>query len=79
MNRNELLEYMRNYNPDQDFLDELQQQLTDELAKPVSEQNYDLIDELTEAISVLNGTEEQIRTTAEAGIGRVWCLISQLY
>lgn len=76
MNRNELLEYMRNSNPDQDFLDELQQQLTDELAKPVSEQDYDLIDELTEAISVLNGTEEQIRTTAEAGIQKVTDKIS---
>lgn len=71
MNKSDLITQIQSRNPDQEFLNELRAQLDDELKKPVSEQNYDLINELTEGIAVLTGTDALIEEKAQEGIRRL--------
>jgi len=70
MKKSKLTARLQNRNPDQEFLDELRSELDAELKKPVSEQDYDLIDELTEGIAVLTGTDRLIDRSAETGMMR---------
>lgn len=57
-----------NNNPDQAFLEELQEKLSKELDMPHSQRNYDQIEEWTETISLLLGTNELIDKRTEIGI-----------
>ena len=75
MTKNELLKRMKDTNPDREFMEELQNQLNDELCKPVSEQDYDMIDELTEAISILNGSDKMIKQRSGTGIQQIFTRI----
>jgi hypothetical protein len=68
MEKHELSKYLQTKNADAEYLRELQQQLDEEMEKPVEEQDLDRIDELTKAISVLNGTDEFLAQRAEHGI-----------
>ena len=64
----ELSALIRSADPDAAFLAELQEELSNELKKPVDEQDYDRIDEMTEAIAVLTGNDEIINERAAAGM-----------
>lgn len=77
MRKEELLACIENSNPDLDFLNELQEQLEAETKKPISEQNNALVDELTEAIAVLTGTDEMIQQRADNGRALFMQKISQ--
>ena len=76
MNKNELKELIRTTDPDQAFLAELREALSEEMEKPADEQNYDRIDEITEAIAVITGTDHIIEEKSAAGIER---MISELH
>lgn len=65
MGKQELLKYLQTNSADAEYLRELQQKLNEEMEKPIAEQDFDLIDELTQAISVLNGTDQFIEQRAE--------------
>ncbi|MCQ2417848.1 MAG: hypothetical protein MJ071_08570 [Oscillospiraceae bacterium] len=71
MTNKELSEHMRVEHLGADYLHELQIQLDKELKKPVPEQDFDRIEDLTEAISVLNGTDHFISKRTAIGIDRV--------
>jgi len=71
MTDKELLARISSADPDAEYRQELQGQLTAELNKPVSEQDFDLIEDLTEAIAALDGTEQFIDKRTELGISRV--------
>lgn len=77
MTNKELIEHMRTENLGMYYLIELQAGLDEELKKPVSEQDFDRIEDLTEAISVLNGTDQFISKRTEIGIARVKADIHQ--
>ena len=55
-------------NPDQAFLEELQEKLSKELEMPHSERNYDRIEEWTDTINLLLGTSELIDKRSKIGI-----------
>ncbi len=76
MNKNELEEMMRTTDPDRAFLAELREALSKETEKPADEQDYDRIDEITEAMAVITGTDHIIEEKAAAGINR---MISELH
>ena len=77
MTNKELIEHVCAENLGADYLYELQTQLDEELKKPVSEQDFDRIEDLTEAISVLNGTDQFISKRAEMGLAKVKADIHQ--
>lgn len=76
MKKNELEELIRTTDPDQAFLAELREALSEETEKPADEQDYDRIDEITEAIAVITGTDHIIEGKAVAGIER---MLSELH
>lgn len=55
-------------NPDQAFLEELQEKLSKELEMPHPERNYDRIEEWTDTINLLLGTSELIDKRSKIGI-----------
>lgn len=57
-------------NPDQAFLDELQEKLSKELEMPHSERNYDRIEEWTDTINLMLGTSELIDKRSQFGIAQ---------
>jgi len=65
MTNKELLHLMQTKNADQEFLNELHEELTIELNKPESEQNFDLIDDLMQTIAMMNGTETLLEHRSE--------------
>ena len=67
---------IRTTEPDQEFLAELREALSEETEKPADEQDYDRIDEITEAIAVITGTDHIIEEIAAAGIER---MLSELH
>lgn len=71
MTNRELIERVYSNHSDAEYLRELQDCLNDELKKPVSEQDFDLIEDITEAIAVLNGTEQYVSTRTEQGIAKI--------
>ena len=71
MTNRELIERVYSNHSDAEYLRELQDCLNDELKKPVSEQDFDLIEDITEAIAVLNGTEQYVSTRTEQGIVKI--------
>ena len=71
MTDKELLARISSADPDAEYRQELQEQLMEELNKPVSEQDFDLIEDLTETIAILDGTEQFIGKRTELGISKV--------
>ena len=65
MKNKDLFLLMQNKNADQEYLDELHDELANELNKPVSEQDFDLIDDLTQTIAMITGTETLIEHKSE--------------
>ena len=65
MTNKDLFNLIQTKNADQEFLNELREELTNELNKPVSEQDYDLIEDLTQTIAMINGTETLIQHKSE--------------
>lgn len=57
-------------NPDQAFLDELQEKLSKELEMPHSERNYDRIEEWTDTINLMLGTSELIDKRSQFGLAQ---------
>ena len=70
MNKSELLKRMKSPDADMEYIKEMQEQLSEELKKPVEEQDFDLIDDLNEAIAVMNGTNETIQRISENGLAQ---------
>lgn len=71
MDKDELRQLMLYSNPDQEFLEELQEKLSDELDKQPSERDYDLIEELTDTINLLMGTNDLIEKRSQIGISQI--------
>ena len=68
MNHRELYSTMSDAEADQAFLCELQEKLNQELMKPIEERDFDKIEKWTEAICMINGTEQQIQQRAARNI-----------
>ena len=69
MNNNKLLLNISNItDSDRQLLNELQTQLDNELKKPVTQQNFDLIDEITETICEIRKENEFIEAKSRNGI-----------
>ncbi len=69
MNNNKLLLNISNVTEaDKQLLNELQIQLDNELKKPVTQQNFDLIDEITETICEIRKENEFIEAKSRSGI-----------
>ena len=64
------LELLKNIQSDdeQELLQDAKVQLDAELRKPSDQRNYDMIDELTKRITLLNGTSESIKKRSQTGI-----------
>jgi len=68
MNHRELYSTMSDAEADQAFLCELQEKLNQELMKPIEERDFEKIEKWTEAICMINGTEQQIQQRAARNI-----------
>ena len=69
MNNNKLLHNISDVTEaDRQLLNELQTQLDNELKKPVTQQNFDLIDEITETICKIRKENEFIESKSRSGI-----------
>ena len=69
MNNNNLLHNISNITEaDRQLLNELQTQLDNEMKKPVTQQNFDLIDEITETICEIRKENEFIVAKSRSGI-----------
>ena len=53
---------------DSDLLKELRQKLDAELAKPVTEQDFDYIDDLAKTIDTITGADQETAEIADRGI-----------
>jgi len=71
MDKEELKQLMLHTNPDQDYYEEIQSKLSTELDKPHSDRDYDLIEELTDAVNSFMGTEAIINKRTEIGIAHI--------
>ena len=71
MTSKELMEQMQKNNSDQEYLDELRSNLADELKKPVEEQDYDVIDDLTQTIAMITGTDAMIARKSQNVLNQV--------
>ena len=71
MTNEELINKMRDPAVSQEYLEEMQGILQEELDKPFEEQDQDLINDLIQNITEMTGMEETLREHAEAGIARM--------
>ena len=71
MTNEELAELMNDNNADLEYLEELLDSLREEMAKPKEERNCEEINELTEAISVICGSEQYFNERTDEGISRL--------
>ena len=67
----ELAELMNENKADLEYLEELTDSLREEMAKPKEERNYEAINELTEAISVICGSEQYFSERTDEGVSRL--------
>ena len=75
MNHQELLQAMQSDSADLEFVDELRKAIQAETEKPLNEQDYDFIDEASQTISRINGTDRLIEERTETGIQKLNCKI----
>ena len=75
MNHQELLQAMQSDSADLEFVDELRKAIQAETEKPLNEQDYDFIDEASQTISRINGTDRLIDERTETGIQKLHCKI----
>ena len=69
MNKKDLIHNISNITEaDKELLNELQAQLDEELKKPVKQQNFDLIDEITKTICEIHKENELIEAKSQNGI-----------
>lgn len=69
MNKKELIHNISNITEaDKELLNELQAQLNEELKKPVKQQDFYLIDEITKTICEIHGENELIEAKTKSGI-----------
>lgn len=69
MNKKELIHNISNITEaDKELLNELQAQLEEELKKPVKQQSFDLIDEITKTICEIHKENELIEAKSQNGI-----------
>lgn len=69
MNKKELIHNISNITEtDKELLNELQAQLEEELKKPVKQQDFDLIDEITKTICEIHKENELIEAKSQNGI-----------
>ena len=71
MNQKELYTALQINTADQAFLKELHEKLDLELNKPVEERDFDRIEELTEAITTMEGTEQLVQAQAAEAIPKL--------
>lgn len=71
MNQKELYTALQINTADQAFLKELHEKLDFELTKPVEERDFDRIEELTEAITTMEGTEQLVQAQAAEAIPKL--------
>ena len=71
MNQKELYTALQINAADQAFLKELHEKLDLELTKPVEERDFDRIEELTEAITTMEGTEQLVQAQAAEAIPKL--------
>lgn len=71
MNQKELYTALQINTADQAFLKELHEKLDLELTKPVDERDFDRIEELTEAITTMEGTEQLVQAQAAEAIPKL--------
>ncbi len=71
MERQELFQAIKKGDADREFLMEIEEALDKELSKPVSEQDFDLIDDLTQTISLMEQTDALIARRTRAGIAQL--------
>lgn len=71
MNQKELYTALQINTTDQAFLKELHEKLDLELTKPVEERDFDRIEELTEAITTMEGTEQLVQAQAAEAIPKL--------
>ncbi len=71
MNQKELYTALQINTADQAFLKELHEKLDLELTKPVEERDFDRIEELTEAITTMEGTEQLVQAQAAEAIPKL--------
>ena len=71
MNQKELYTALQINTADQAFLNELHEKLDLELTKPVEERDFDRIEELTEAITTMEGTEQLVQAQAAEAIPKL--------
>jgi len=71
MTNEELAELMNDNNADLEYLEELLDSLREEMAKPKEERNCEEINELTEAISVICGSEQYFSERTDEGVSRL--------
>lgn len=64
----ELLKNIQSDDDEQELLQDAKVQLDAELRKPSDQRDYDVIDELTKRIALLNGTSESIKKRSQTGI-----------
>ena len=64
----ELLKNIQSDDDERELLQDAQVQLDAELRKPSDQRDYDVIDELTKRIALLNGTSESIKRRSQTGI-----------
>jgi len=67
----ELAELMNENKADLEYLEELTDSLREEMAKPKEERDYEIINELTEAISVICGSEQYFSERTDEGVSRL--------
>ena len=67
----ELAELMNENKADLEYLEELTDSLREEMAKPKEERDYEAINELTEAISVICGSEQYFSERTDEGVSRL--------
>ena len=71
MTNEKLAELMNENHADLEYLEELLDSLREEMSKPKEERNYEEINELTDARSVICGSEEYFRERTDEGISRL--------
>ena len=71
MDKEKLKQLILHTNPDQDYYEEIQAKLSSELDKPHSDRDYDLIEELSDAVNSFMGTDAIINKRSEIGIAHI--------
>jgi len=71
MTNERLAELMNENHADLEYLEELLDSLREEMAKPKEERNYEEINELTEALSVICGSEQYFNEQSDEGISKL--------